>query len=384
MKNPKSIKFNILLAILFLVANYSNVHAYEPWETSEFDGPSKIEDANEIRSQPEISKAPSPEEGTQSRDDQVSPPPSKIRKAQFRKTIAVARFQNRTTAAGQINLGSGMTDQLTNALVGSKNFIVMERESISNVLNEQDFARGIRTPNTKVAQTGKVVPAQILIKGAITEFQLEESGNGLGISYQGFSLGQESSQAHVGLILRIIDTTSGQVIDSVRLEGKAKGTGYKFGVSYMGIGVDAEKFDNTALSKAVQQVIDRAVQVIANNLNQIPFEGKIITALDGSYYTNIGSRNNVNGGDMFDVYAPGTELVDPDTGEMLGSLKKKVGTIIISSPKSKYSKAFSSNGQNFKKGYILKERSQWKNPIPGHKKLNSTLCAQCKKLPNVS
>ena len=286
-----------------------------------------------------------------------------IRKAQFRKTIAVARFENRTTAAGQINLGSGMADQLTNALIQSDNFVVLERPSISDVLYEQDFARSGRTQASTVAQTGSVIPAQILIRGSITEFQLQESGAGAGVSYKGFSVGGESSIAHLALILRIIDTSTGLILDSIRLEGKAEGKGYKFGVSYMGVGIEGEKFDNTALSKAVQQVIDRGVERIANNLNQIPFQGKVIWVEGDSYYTNIGSRNNVYGGDLFDVYSPGDELIDPDTGEKLGSLKKKLGTVVISSPQKKFSKAFAAKGEILKAGYILIERNP--NRIPG-------------------
>ncbi len=284
------------------------------------------------------------------------PPKPVIRKAQFKKTIAVSRFENRTTAAGQINLGSGMSDQLTNSLVQSDNFVVLERQGLSDVLQEQDFARSGRARKSTTAQTGQVIPAQILIKGTITEFQQQESGSGAGVSYMGFTVGTESTEAHVALILRIIDTTSGQVLDSVRLEGKARGTGYKFGVSYMGVGFEAEKFANTALNKAVQTVIDQATQMIARNLNEIPFEGKIIKVQDDTFYTNIGARNRVSGGDVFDVYSPGAELVDPDTGEKLGSLKKKVGTVVISMPKEKFSKAFSSQGELYKEGYILREK----------------------------
>jgi curli biogenesis system outer membrane secretion channel CsgG len=282
-----------------------------------------------------------------------------VRKAQFRKTIAVARFENRTTAAGQINLGSGMADQLTNALIQSDNFVVLERPSISDVLYEQDFSQSGRTEASNTAQSGRVVPAQILIRGSITEFQLHESGVDTGVSYKGFTVGGESSVAHLALILRIIDTSTGLILDSMRLEGKAEGKGYKFGVAYMGFGVEGEKFDNTALSKAVQQVIDRGVKKIAENLNQVPFQGKVILVEGDSFYTNIGSRNNVYGGDLFDVYLPGDDLVDPDTGENLGTLKKKIGTAVISTPKKKFSKAFPANGEVLQKGYILIQR----NPI---------------------
>ncbi len=362
MKIFRTAKFIILMVIFFLFVGVPALQADEDfdfdegWDPSGYDGPSKTETVPpQVQGIPEAQRLLGSVKTSTTPNENQSP---KIRKARFRKTIAISRFKNRTTAAGQINLGSGMTDQLTNALVQSGNFVLLERESVSSVLDEQDFARGNRTARSTVAQTGKVVPAQILIKGAITEFQLEESGSGIGISYQGFSVGNESSQSHVALILTIIDTTSGQVLDSVRLEGKAKGTGYKFGISYMGIGIDADKFDNTALGKSVQIVIDRAVEAIARNLNQIPFEGNIVTSVGDSYYTNIGYRNNVTGGDIFDVYAPGRELFDPNTGEKLGSLKKKVGRLVVSSPEEKFSKAYSLSGQSFKEGYILKENKK--------------------------
>jgi curli biogenesis system outer membrane secretion channel CsgG len=354
MKASTIFKSSILTLALLLFAGIASVQANEDWaedwEPSGYSGSEKVATKTApVASKPETANT------SKKNNDYYAP---LIRKAQFRKTIAVARFENRTTAAGQINLGSGMADQLTNALVQSDNFVVLERASIADVLYEQDFARSGRARKSKVAKTGRVVPAQIMIKGAITEFDLSESGGGVGVSYNGFSLGGESATAHVGLVLRIIDTTSGEVIDSVRIEGKSTGTGYKLGVMYKGLGFDAEKFENTALSKSVQIVINRAVQMIADNLNRIPFEGKIIKVNGDSLYTNIGSRNNVFGGDMFDVYDPGTELVDPDTGESLGSLKKKVGTIVVSSPEEKYSKAFASNGQAIEKGFILIERKK--------------------------
>ena len=279
-------------------------HSSDPFMDDVFysSGDSGISNNNTPAPQPERNDFEAPEPDEVEEDESEALPD--YRKAQFRKIIAVSRFENRTTAAGQINLGSGMSDQLTNALVQSDNFIVLERQGLSDVLREQDFARSGRAAQSTVSRTGNAISAQILIKGTITEFAEQEAGAGAGISFKGFSVGTESVESHVALILRIIDTTTGQVLDSVRLEGKAKGSGYKFGVAYMGFGFDAEKFKNTALSKCVQMVIDNAVDMIAKNLSNLPFEGKIVKVKDDTYYTNIGSRNRVSGGDVFDVYSP--------------------------------------------------------------------------------
>jgi len=346
MKNQTTIKFIINLSIfLFLSGGCATAN-------SGVGGPAQFSGIQN----PSIGTRSTPVSASSAEAPKTLPAEkSNTRKAKFRKTIAVTQFENRTTAAGQINLGQGMADQLVNALVQSDNFVVLERQTLGDVLKEQDFDQSERAASSTVAKSGKVLPAQILIKGTITEFALKESGGGAGISYMGFSLGNEHSVSHVGLILRIIDTTSGQVLDSVRIEGKAAGEGYKMGVAYMGFGFEAEKYQNTALSKSVQMVIDQAVGVIARNLNEIPFRGKIIKAKGDTYYTNIGKRNRVTGGDIFDVYSPGEELYDPDTGEKLGSLKKKIGRVVISMPEDKYSKAFSTQGQSFAEGYFLSE-----------------------------
>ncbi len=344
----------LLLLILAVFCSWAQAQSHSFDEDLYWSGDTEIEDSfSETAATPPRNDFEAAEE-----EEEPAEAVPEYRKAQFRKIIAVSRFENRTTAAGQINLGSGMSDQLTNALVQSDNFIVLERQGLSDVLREQDFARSGRAAQSTVARTGQAISAQILIKGTVTEFAENESGGGAGISFKGFTVGTESVESHVALILRIIDTTTGQVLDSVRLEGKAKGSGYKFGVAYMGFGFDAEKFKNTALSKSVQIVIDNAVEMISRNLNELPFEGKIVKVKDDTYYTNIGSRNKVSGGDVFDVYSPEDVLIDPDTGENLGSLRKKVGTVVISMPQEKYSKAFASQGQAFKKGYVLRERPQ--------------------------
>jgi hypothetical protein len=109
------------------------------------------------------------------------------------------------------------------------------------------------------------------------------------------------------------------------------------------------------LGKAVQIVIDRAVVRISQKLNPIPFEGKIIKASGDSVFTNIGQRNGVSQGDTFTVYSPGEEMIDPDTGENLGSDKTEVGKLKITSVKEKFSKASVTSGSDFAKGFIVKE-----------------------------
>ena len=90
--------------------------------------------------------------------------------ATLKKIVAVSRFENKTSWKGQVSLDDGMADQLTDALMQSGQFTVMERQTLGDVTAEQDLANSGRAQKSQSAQTGKLVNAQILVKGTVTEF----------------------------------------------------------------------------------------------------------------------------------------------------------------------------------------------------------------------
>jgi curli biogenesis system outer membrane secretion channel CsgG len=273
-----------------------------------------------------------------------------------KKIVAVSRFENKTSWSGQWRLDDGMADQLTDALMQSGEFIVLERETLGDVLDEQDLAASGRAARSKSAQTGKITSAQILIKGAITEFESKSEGSGSGFSIKGFNIGSKSGGAHVGLIIRLIDTTTGQVLESKRVEGKAKSGGFKLGLSIEGVGFGTDSFKKTPLGKATQIAIDNAVEFIAAKMRTLPFQGRVIKVSGEDVYISTGEKYGAAVGETFTVYRRGEELIDPDTGENLGSEEEKIGTVKIYQIKEKYSKAKAvSGGGKIKKGDIFRE-----------------------------
>ena len=98
-----------------------------------------------------------PAEGGTAASNQASAAPvhRNINRAKFKKTIAVARFEQRANIASKYALGTGMADQLTDALVNSHNFVVLERQTLSDVIAEQNLAAGARMAKSKTAQIGK-------------------------------------------------------------------------------------------------------------------------------------------------------------------------------------------------------------------------------------
>jgi len=260
----------------------------------------------------------------------------------LKKIVAVSRFENKSSwgGRGQYKIGFGMADQLTDALIQSGRFVVVERQTLKDVIGEQDLARSGRASKGKgSARTGKITSAQILVKGTITEFQDGSSGGGSGVGFAGVKLGASGGESHVGLIIRLINSTTGEVIASKRVEGKAKSSGYDVGLNVAGFSFGNDSFKKSPIGKTVQIVIDRAVVYIAKQLEELPFEGRIIKARGKSLFVSAGQRNGTKAGDEFIVFSKGEEFKDPATGEILGFDEEEIGRIRISKVKEKYSMA---------------------------------------------
>ena len=256
-----------------------------------------------------------------------------------KKTIAVMDFENKAGVSSQINLGEGMAEMLTTALINSGRFIVVERQAIRDVLNEQDLGASGRTTSEGAAKFGRMLNSQILIRGAVTQFGMRESGGGGGLSIKGVDVGLATSQAAVGVDIRMYDATTGQVLDSVRCEGNASSTGLNFGYSEHDWGFGTSGFQNTPLGKATAKAIDKAVIAIISRMETVPWEGRIVKMAGNEAYINAGYNSGINVGDTFIVYRPGEELIDPQTGLPLGSELKRLGTVTVTETQEKFSKA---------------------------------------------
>ncbi len=271
-----------------------------------------------------------------------------------RKTVAVADFENKAGAQAQWNLGNGMAEMLTTTLVNTNRFIVVERQNIQAIIQEQDFSVSGRTINVGAPEIGRLLNTQILVSGAITEFSQRFFDSGSLFQYKGISLGVKSATAHVALNIRMYDTTTGEVIASKRVEGKGNVSGLSVGYSEGDWGIDFDNFKASPLGKVTQQAIDKAVYYICLEMQKVSWQGTVVTIKGGKIYLNCGASSNVKAGDEFEVYRKGEELIDPDSGVSLGFETKKIGLVKVFEVKDKFSLADSVSGGKFERGDIIK------------------------------
>lgn len=257
----------------------------------------------------------------------------------LKKIVAVSRFENKSAAysGGKQFLGEGLADQLTDALIQSGAFIVLERQVLSDVIGEQDLAASGRVAKSQSARTGKLTAAQFLVQGTITEFSAGNESNDSSINVAGFSFGGGSGETHIGLIIRLIDSTTGEVVASQRVEGKAESSNSSTGLSLGGLGFSSGSQKSDPLGKASQIAIDNAVEFVAQRLRNEPFRGRVIQAEGETVIISAGGRNGARAGDTFTVLSVGKELRDPLTGELLGRVEHESGSLRITKVQEKYS-----------------------------------------------
>jgi len=270
-----------------------------------------------------------------------------------KKTIAVSDFENKSGWRGSWELGQGMQEMMATALINTGKFTVLERQDLDAIMQEQDLGASGRSAEGSAAAIGKLGRAQILIAGAVTEFEDKKEGQSGGFGAFGVRVGGSTSQAHVGLNIRVFDTTTGEVLDSIRVTGSASSSGFKISAGHPFGGSDFGSFQKTPIGEATQQAINDAAQRISARLNDVPWQGKIIKATAGKAYINAGSSGGIENGMEFEVLRPGEALIDPDTGMNLGSETARVGRIQVTSVQDKFSIAKIIDGGDLEKGDLV-------------------------------
>jgi len=256
----------------------------------------------------------------------------------LKHAIGVKEFSNEAGWKGEWELGQNLSAMLESSLYDTGRFVLVEREKLRDVIAEQDLAASGRTAGAKkVAQTGMIRPAKYLASGAITEVDSAQSGGDGAVRIKGFKVGLKKKQAQVTIIAKLIDTTTGEIVNKKRIVGKPSGTALDVGYSGSDFGVDLGGFKKTPLGQAAQDAITRAALFFAETMEEFPFEGSVIkTSSDGKVIINRGSAYGLEVGQTLIMETEGEVLIDPDTGEILDEEEgETIGKLSVAKVKEK-------------------------------------------------
>ncbi|HHL71793.1 MAG TPA: hypothetical protein ENJ29_04700 [Bacteroidetes bacterium] len=280
----------------------------------------------------------------------------------MKKRIAVFDFTDKTntTIAWWYggSTGRGMADMLITELVKSGKYTVIERTQIEQVMKEQMLGMtGAVTPET-AAKAGKLLGVDIAVIGSVTEFG--HSKGGVGGRLKGIGLGVKSQKATVAMDVRLVNTTTGEILaaENVRKEKSKKGVSFdKWG---SGISFNSRNdFDQSIIGKATRDAIKEIVKLLDKTARNLKWQGKVVKATATSVIINAGSAQGVKAGDKFVILRAGEELIDPDTGLSLGSTEEEIGVIQVVNAglgNGRASQCKIISGRGFQRGDIVREK----------------------------
>ncbi len=183
--------------------------------------------------------------------------------------IAVSSFVDKT-AKGFHQIGDGLSDMLTTELFNTNRFIVLERQMLGEVLAEQDLAAAGRVKQGTEAPVGEIEGAELLVTGAVTEFEPRAGGVGGGVIFGNLpiALGGGGNRAHLAIDLRVVDARTSRILSATTVEGTATDiaglAAFQVGGGASELGIGLGGYKNTPMEKAVRIAIREAVNFVSS------------------------------------------------------------------------------------------------------------------------
>jgi curli biogenesis system outer membrane secretion channel CsgG len=255
----------------------------------------------------------------------------------YRKaTIAVLPFIVDETIQIQVGgqtliprrLETEFSSEILEFLVKSRKFNVLERDHIRRILNENRITESEWAKPGEDARIGKLLVADYLVIGYIDRLSFVRKVTNI-------QLTGERSVNYIGTLkvhFRITEVKSGKIVFAQQLKQKLNSRDLKKTMSY------TERKDMT-LGDFKDILFKRVSQKAGNMILEGIYPIKVASVQVNEVVLNRGTGAGIKVGQRYGVYNMGETVVDPDTGEALGSSETKAGVIEVTSVHPKFSKA---------------------------------------------
>jgi curli biogenesis system outer membrane secretion channel CsgG len=253
------------------------------------------------------------------------------------------------------DVGNKLTAMLTTALQSTGRFRIMERQDVGDIKSEIALTGDLGNEKTAIKKGG-LLGAQIMVRCSVTEFANASKSSGGGFSLGPVSIGGGGKEAKVVVDVKGFDTTTSEILFSDKASGVSKSGGGAVGFSVGSFSAAGGASSNDPIELATRHAIEAAVYKICMKMKDTPWEGKIISAAPDVIFINCGNLDGVKVGDTFNVYQPGLQLKDPDTGESLGRAPDKlVGSVEVTATSEKNSQVKYNGTVPLETGFVIKQ-----------------------------
>ncbi|MBI4249886.1 MAG: hypothetical protein HY611_10320 [Elusimicrobia bacterium] len=234
-----------------------------------------------------------------------------------KRRIGVVEFDNKT-AYGKNRLGGAAADILVTELSKTGKFIIIERDKIGRVLEEQKLgATGAVEANT-AADIGKILGLNAVVIGAVSNFGVETTGGD-------YLLGQSKRQTATAVVdVRVVEAQTGQVLYADSGKGEAKSST----AQVLGMGTRGgynELIEGDALRAAIAQLVVN----IASQINRKAWSCRVADVDRETVYLDAGLLSGLELEQKLAVYHLGREIRSPSTGMAIGRTEEKIAEVKI-------------------------------------------------------
>ncbi len=157
------------------------------------------------------------------------------------------------------DLGSGIGDVVTRELFDLGRFDLVERRNLAAALAEQDLARTGRFDDDTVAAAGRLVGAELILVGAVTEFSIDRAS----AVVPGFLGGTTVTTVRIGVELRFVDVATGRILGLGSGEGRASDAevtvdALQQAIRLIRVGTVRQSIVAVALRTAIRDAVEQA------------------------------------------------------------------------------------------------------------------------------
>lgn len=243
--------------------------------------------------------------------------------AQNKPRVAVIPFDNRTDWWAA-EMGNVAADMIVTRLVNSGAFIVIERERLQAILEEQGFQLTGQVNPSDVVEIGRLLGIMYLITGSVTRFSVNERGLGI----FGRNVGYKEAESEMNV--RAFSTETGEIIMAAEGSGKKRLANISGVISMTAMDQSlAEDALGPAADNIVQALVSHADRFVITEVAAPPAAMPVIVGgAEGSIYIDQGENFGVQVGQRFEVHRVIDEIVNA-AGEVLDQITDVVGVIEV-------------------------------------------------------
>ncbi len=252
-------------------------------------------------------------------------------------------FENKAGGKGGTALAGKLTDMLAVALGKTGKFVMVERERLKQVMDESTTVTEQYFLDPELtARVGKTAGATHYVLGSLAGVSAGASKTTLST----LGVTKCARSASVAIDVRLANTETGVIehTDTVR-KGWSSESQY----------TDASRCNDGEASAQIESLARQAAEEAASRLATAAYPIRVVDVDGDVVYLNRGKAQGMKGGASCEVMRAGKSLIDPDTGQSLGSTTTRVGRLKVTDVEDKFSKATATDGKgNIQKGDICK------------------------------